>query len=438
MTRRTARTHPIATLALAGGLIVSGSRVAGADPVSVLFVGDSFTHGRYPPALNYRAGPANAPGTDLVHDLLCPGLPCPGIEGQAAVTPTSADTPGTTVGRRLAYLRQHRAARYTEVGPFGGVAGIFLQMTKEAGLSYDVSLLAVSGAGLSGYLGSTGSQAGDLPLIESAKYSRVVLQDQGFRPLPARIAVNGRDVPTRGRPAAFSSGVNGLINGIDAADRAAGVPYAAVTLAETPPIAAYGYASSNPDAPLFGAGIAARRGGDQARAPYRGDQARAPYRGDADPIAAMAADVHQAYVGEATAYAAANPGTSQVTVAPDADAWVVAIDRGIAQRNPFLVNEPAGQVDLWDSDPLLACCTVPIGYHPSVYGDYLNALTLFGSLTGVNPETLDAETNPSNPGFAGSASQALGIPASVAAALASAAEAALHAGGTGPRATNAR
>jgi hypothetical protein len=39
-------------------------------PVNILFVGNSFTHGRYEPVRTYNAGF----GTDTVHDLLCPSL----------------------------------------------------------------------------------------------------------------------------------------------------------------------------------------------------------------------------------------------------------------------------------------------------------------------------------------------------------------------------
>ena len=46
----------------------------------------------------------------------------------------------------------------------------------------------------------------------------------------------------------------------------------------------------------------------------------------------------------------------------------------IRARNPYALVQPPGQVDLWDSDPALACCTTPIGYHPSSLGAYLSAL----------------------------------------------------------------
>jgi hypothetical protein len=331
----------------------------------------------------------------------------------------AANTPGGSVSGQLTYLQANPGSQYNEVGPYGGVAGIFLQFTKDAGLNYDVSLIAVSSATLTGYANNTGNELGILPLITNSKYNQVVLQDQSFQPLPTSITVNGQSVPTRGNPTSFQSGVNKLINGIDAADAAAGKPNAAITLYQTPPIAAFGFTSSNPNAPIFGSSTIAQQNGNKAYAPYVGD---------ANPIAAMASDLHNAYTAEAAAYNAANPTKSHVSVALAGDAWVTAINQGIAQFNPFLTNEPAGQVDLWDSDPLLACCTVPIGYHPSQYGDFLDALVLFGQITGVNPETLDAEWDPNNPLYLASASWALGISPDIADALAIAAEDTLLAG----------
>jgi hypothetical protein len=320
---------------------------------------------------------------------------------------------------QLGYLQANAGSQYNEVGPYGGVAGIFLQFTKDAGLNYDVSLIAVSSATLTGYANNTGNEAGNLPLITNSKYSQVVLQDQSFQPLPTSITVNGQSVATRGNPTSFQSGVNKLITGIDAADAAAGKPNAAITLYETPPIASYGFTSTNPNAPIFGSSTVAQQNGNKAYAPYVGD---------ANPIAAMASDLHNAYTTEAAAFNAAHPTMSHVNVALAGDAWVTAINQGIAQFNPFLSSEPAGQVDLWDSNPLLACCTVPIGYHPSQYGDFLDALVLFGQITGVNPETLDAEWDPNNPLYSASASLALGISPTIADELAFAAEDTLLAG----------
>jgi len=394
--------------------------LAHADVVNILFVGNSYTHGRYSPVLNYNAGPANAPGNDTTHDLLCTSLPCGGAEAGPQVRPTSANTPGGTLSAQLSYLQAHPGAQYNEVGPYSGVSGVFLQFTKDAGLNYSVSTVTVSSATLMGFANNTGNELGMLPLITNSKYSQVVLQDQSFQPLPKTITVNGQTVATRGNPANFQSGVSKLITGIDAADKAAGTPNATVTLYQTPPIASYGFTSNNPNAPIFGSSTVAQQGGNRAYAPYVGD---------ANPIAAMASDLHNAYVGEAAAFNAANPTLSHVNVALAGDAWVTAINRSIAQFDPFLANQPAGQIDLWDSDPLLACCTVPIGYHPSQYGDYLNALVLFGKITGVNPEKLFAEWDPNNSLYANSASMALGISPGVAKELAFAAEDTLLANG---------
>jgi hypothetical protein len=376
-----------------------------ANPVEILFLGNSFTHGRYNPALNYNAAPGNSTDSNLVRDLLCPSLSASemcasGAEAVAAVTPTAANTPGATLLDQLTYLQNNPSAQLTEPGPFGGVAGIFLQFTKEAGLHYNVSLMTISSATLTGWLNNKGSEAGLLPLIASAKWDHVVMQDQSFRPLPTTITVNGLSVPTRGVPTGFQSGVTGLIDAIHAADAAAGRAKAAITLYETQPLASYGYTSSNPNAPIFGSSTAAQNGGNPAFAPYVGA---------AHPIAQMASDLHNAYTAAASTYNAANPTGPRVDVALAGDAWVSAINLGIAVQNPYLPHHPAEQVDLWDSNPLTACCTTPIGYHPSSYGVYLDALTIFYKITGIDPATLDAETNARHPRFQLSAAHALGI-----------------------------
>ena len=77
---------------------------------------------------------------------------------------------------------------------------------------------------------------------------------------------------------------------------------------------------------------------------------------------------------------------------------------------------------MWDSNHLLACCTVPIGYHPSVYGDYLDARVPLDQITGINAVAIDAEFDASSPVYASSASSQLDISALVASELAFAAE----------------
>ena len=427
--RRAARAWLLLTASIAAMLALAESSAVAqtaANPIELLFVGNSFTHGRYPPALNYNAGTAASVGDpSVVHDLLCPsttatGACTSGAEAVARVTPTSANTPGATVSQQLTYLQANPSSQYTEAGPFSGVAGVFLQFTKAAGLHYDVSLVSVSSATLSGYLANTGTEAGDLPLIANSKYSQIIMQDQSFRPLPTTVTVNGVSVPTRGNPTGFQSGVTGLVNAIDAADAAAGKSKAAITLEQTQPLASYGYTSSNPNMPIFGSSTPAQNGGNPAFAPYVGA---------ANPIAQMASDLHNAYTSAATTYNAANPAGSHISVAYSGDSWTSAINLGIAVQNPYLTTNPASQVNLWDSNPLTACCTTPVGYHPSAYGAYLDALTLFYSITGLDPITLTSETNPNSPLFASSAANALGITANQAQLLAIAAADTVRNGG---------
>ena len=165
---------------------------------------------------------------------------------------------------------------------------------------------------------------------------------------------------------------------IQGADAAAGVSNAQVFLYETQPLASYTYQS-----PLI-----------------QGSSVSQPYVGD--PIETIASDLHNAY----TSNAAQNPGITGVAYA--GDAWIKAIQSGVAVRNPYLSTNPAGQVDLWDSDVNAACCTTPIGYHPSTYGAYLNALVLFDRITGVDPTSLGASEQAAN---------ALSIPPAVAVEL---------------------
>jgi hypothetical protein len=88
------------------------------------------------------------------------------------------------------------------------------------------------------------------------------------------------------------------------------------------------------------------------------------------PIEAMARDVRQGYNRAAEA-------TSGIRVIPVGDAWVRAMNTGVADPNPYDGIE-ANKLNLWTYD----------GYHASTYGDYLEALVLFGALTGRDPRSL--------------------------------------------------
>jgi hypothetical protein len=89
------------------------------------------------------------------------------------------------------------------------------------------------------------------------------------------------------------------------------------------------------------------------------------------PIEAMARDVRAAY----DKAAAGAPGVKAVI--PVGEAWTRAMQTGVADPNPYDGIE-AGKLNLWAYDH----------YHASTYGYYLEALVVFGSLTGRDPRAL--------------------------------------------------
>jgi hypothetical protein len=88
------------------------------------------------------------------------------------------------------------------------------------------------------------------------------------------------------------------------------------------------------------------------------------------PIDVMARDVRAAY-DKAAAAAAVK------TVIPVGEAWTRAMQTGVADRNPY-DGIDAGKMNLWTYD----------NYHASTYGYYLEALVIFGSVTGRDPRAL--------------------------------------------------
>jgi hypothetical protein len=88
------------------------------------------------------------------------------------------------------------------------------------------------------------------------------------------------------------------------------------------------------------------------------------------PIEAMAHDVREGYNRAAA-------GTPGIGVVPVGDAWVRAMHTGVADANPY-DGIDAGKVNLWTYD----------SYHASTYGYSLEALVLFGAITGKDPRAL--------------------------------------------------
>jgi hypothetical protein len=88
------------------------------------------------------------------------------------------------------------------------------------------------------------------------------------------------------------------------------------------------------------------------------------------PIEAMARDVRAAYDKAAAA-------ASVKAVIPVGEAFTRAIQTGVADPNPY-DGVGFGKVNLWTFDH----------YHASTHGYYLEALVIFGSLTGRDPRSL--------------------------------------------------
>jgi hypothetical protein len=89
------------------------------------------------------------------------------------------------------------------------------------------------------------------------------------------------------------------------------------------------------------------------------------------PISQMALDLRAGYDQAAH--------TAGLRVIPVGQAFSRAIAAGLADPNPYDGIE-AGKVNLW----------APDNYHASAYGYYLEALTIFGQVTGRDPRSLGA------------------------------------------------
>jgi hypothetical protein len=90
------------------------------------------------------------------------------------------------------------------------------------------------------------------------------------------------------------------------------------------------------------------------------------------PIGQMALDLRAGYDQAAQA--------AHLRVVPVGQAFTRAIAAGLADPNPYDGIEP-GKINLW----------APDNYHASAYGYYLEALTIFGQVTGRDPRSLGAD-----------------------------------------------
>lgn len=375
------KTFPLALAVLAG----VGS--AHAAPISVLFVGNSYTFGRVDPVLSYNA--------DKVRDMTQPqGAPGSGAPFSNPIGSNSY-APGT-----IDPVTNKPFESYSPHSPtqeWGGVAGIFKEMTLQAGLDYDVALSTRNAASLRGHLLNTNSAGWDMRgNIASQTWGKVVLQEQSDDPLARQPGLSSN-------PEYFRFYTDKLENFIHST--------ASQTIRDRDAFA--GSTSTLRQAACEAAGIAAgtcsnSRGtvsnpnASKDTEVYlyqtwaRPDLINAPGTKTIDPatgnatydtnkptsyfpsLEVMTGDLKTSY--QAAMDQADNDNTPGIKkIAPVGEAFLRAVQDGVATRNMYAADALSdGLVDLWFND----------GTHASTYGSYLSALTLFGTLTGLDPQSL--------------------------------------------------
>lgn len=364
---------------------------AWADPMSVLFVGNSYTFGRVDPVMSYNAS--------QVRDLTAPMW-------QSNPAGTNAFEPH----------------------PWGGVAGIFKQLAVQAGLNIDVALSTRNAASLRGQMLNTNPAGWDLRgNIASQTWTKVVLQEQSDEPLARREGLASN-------PEYFRFYADKIENFLHSP-------------AASPPIrdrdAFPGNSSVERQANCVAAGIAAgtcsNNRGSFANSNASGTTQVYLYQTWARPnlvagafvtvtdpvtgavtrtttpattffpdLATMTRELKASY--EAAFIQAAGDGSVGFAgIAPVGEAFQRAVDQGLATADMWAADAATDRrIDLWFDD----------GTHASRHGSYLAALILFGTLTGIDPWSFGANEQ---------AASDLGITPSEALKLQSVASEQLHA-----------
>ena len=172
---------------------------------TVLFVGDSFTHGRYLPVRAYNSQPPGEPWRP----------------------PMVVDENYGQTGER----------KELETGPWGGIPGIFSQLALQMHLNYEVHIEAISATSLEKNL----RVASDV--IARPDWRAVVLQEVTIRPLPPSLTMSTASDPPR-----FWASVQSIEEAVHAV-----APKASIFLYETWPSAALArdLSGGDPKAPGF-------------------------------------------------------------------------------------------------------------------------------------------------------------------------------------------
>ena len=351
-----------ASLALAAAALACGT-AASADPTKILFVGNSYTFGRVDPVMSYNA--AN------VHDL------------------TAAF-----------YAANQTGANAWEPHPWGGVPGIFKEMTVQAGLDYDVSISARNAASLRGQFLNTANAQWDLRgNVASQTWGVVVLQEQSDAALPNGKGKNANFTQFQAYANQFERFIHDgsaqtytetQLYGSLAACTATGLSAGSCNTQRVIPANTNASAATKiyltdtwarPDM-VFAHKITAADTTSPTGSPIvdtgsAGGDATLYY----STLGAMTADLHASFA----AVAAQNPKFAGVI--PVGDAFQSAIDQSLVKTSGFydangvFVPGQLGDVmNLWWDDYL----------HASKYGSYLDALVQFGTITGLDPLSLGA------------------------------------------------
>jgi hypothetical protein len=374
--------HKIGSLIGAVALAVAG-QTALAEPMKILFVGNSYTFGRVDPVMSYNAA--------QVHDMTRPRPDLP--------DPNFTETAGT---------------RPWEPHPWGGVPGIFKKFADQAGVAVDVSLSTRNAASLRGHFLNTANADWDLRgNIARRKWDIVVLQEQSDASLPKGRGANA-NYP---QFSAYADKIENYIHvgaGETYTERAM---YQAIYGGNAGCLAALGTTTcsnttvrvippnpnASPSAQVFLLQTWAR---PDMVFPHLSTVADANYPTvpdgrpivdtshpafpngfpdmlyyEAEGLAGMTADLRMAFATKAQA----NPRFAGVI--PVGDAFQRAVDQGVAKGDGFYGADgtyaaavPQDKINLWWDDYL----------HASKYGSYLSALVMFGRLTGIDPWSLGA------------------------------------------------
>ena len=442
-------------LGLAAAWPVQAVDLSPPPPISILFVGNSYTFGRTDGTLN-PDGSLNLTNQVLtynaakVRDLTAPrgdgvlqavsfvdptkpfnantnplapynGAPFTNVFGTNSY-PIGMTIPGTTT-------QGNAYSPHTQLNTWGGTAGIFKKFTEQAGLNYDVALSTRNAASLRGHLLNTANTTSwDLRSnIGSQKWDTLVLQEQSDEALGPRTTTTdfaGRSLTSVATLGSNHPSVRAYVDLIED-----WVHTGKVTLAPgLDPVTSFierdmfraQYRPPSGDNAAADAACQAAGGGNlctnsssrvlgenlnanpDARIYLqetwaRPDLINAPGTKTLNPITALATydtstpapsyfNSLEAMTAEMAAamqtfrdYADDDGSAGLAGIVPTGRTFLRAVQDRVATRDMYAPDAATdGLIDLWFND----------GTHPSAHGSYLSALTLFGSITGLDPQSL--------------------------------------------------